>query len=126
MMRFLIDMNLSRGWVGTLAAAGHEAAHWIDVGAPDALDHAIMAFARANAFTVITRDLDFGEMLALTGASGPSVVQLRGGDAMPDVAGPDVLAVLARFEEQIERRALVTISLSASKVRILPIGDRRP
>ena len=35
-MRFLVDMNLSPRWVDFLAAAGHEAAHWSDVGAPDA------------------------------------------------------------------------------------------
>ena len=35
-MRFLIDMNLSPKWVEFLTNSGHEAAHWVDIGAPDA------------------------------------------------------------------------------------------
>jgi predicted nuclease of predicted toxin-antitoxin system len=41
-MRFLVDMNLSPRWVDLLAAAGHEAVHWIDVDELNAPDRVIL------------------------------------------------------------------------------------
>lgn len=120
-MRLLIDMNLSRTWMPYLAQAGFEAIHWADVGNPKALDHEIMAFARQNGFSVFTRDLDFGELLALNNSLGPSVVQLRGGDPMPEVSGTVVVSALNGFREKIEGGALVTISLARARVRVLPL-----
>jgi len=38
-----------------------------------------MAWALANGHVVFSHDLDFGAMLELTHANGPSVVQVRGG-----------------------------------------------
>jgi predicted nuclease of predicted toxin-antitoxin system len=35
-MRFLIDMNLSPGWVDYLTHAGHHAQHWSVIGPGDA------------------------------------------------------------------------------------------
>ena len=40
-------------------------------------DSEIMAWASVNDFVVFTHDLDFGAILALTRAEGPSVVQVR-------------------------------------------------
>jgi hypothetical protein len=47
-MRFLVDMNLSPRWVDFLAAAGHEAVHWMDVGGPNAPDREILEHARRD------------------------------------------------------------------------------
>lgn len=125
-MRLLIDMNLSRDWVRHLSAADFVAMHWADVGPADALDPDIMAFARNNDLIVVTQDLDFGEILALNRETGPSVVQLRGGDTMPHIGAPNVIAALRRFERQINSGALVTINLSRLRVRLLPILGQEP
>ena len=58
-MKLLVDMNLSPRWTGTLADAGFEAAHWSTLGANNAPDSEIMAYARANDYVVLTHDLDF-------------------------------------------------------------------
>jgi predicted nuclease of predicted toxin-antitoxin system len=42
-----------------------------------------MAWARENGHVVLTHDLDFGTLLALTRANGPSVVQVRAQDVLP-------------------------------------------
>ena len=65
-MKFLIDMNLSPRWVKVLTAAGHHAQHWSSVGAVDAADVEIMAYARAHDLIVFTHDLDFSAILAAT------------------------------------------------------------
>jgi predicted nuclease of predicted toxin-antitoxin system len=36
-----------------------------------------MNYAAVNGYTVFTHDLDFGAMLAKTGAKKPSVIQIR-------------------------------------------------
>jgi predicted nuclease of predicted toxin-antitoxin system len=59
-------MNLWRKWVAVSAAAGHECAHWSDIGAAKAADREIMAWARLNGSVVFTHDPDFGAILAAT------------------------------------------------------------
>jgi predicted nuclease of predicted toxin-antitoxin system len=73
-VKLLIDMNLSPDWAGSLTEAGFEAAHWSDLGAVDATDKEIMAYARTNGYVVITHDLDFSSILAATGGEKPSVI----------------------------------------------------
>ena len=90
----VIDMNLSVDWVAALALHGWSAVHWSTVGDPRADDSAIMAWALANGHVVFTHDLDFGTMLALTHATGPSVVQVRGQNVLPEDIGPMVIAAL--------------------------------
>ena len=47
-MKLLVDMNLSPRWVAALTEAGVEAAHWSTLGAHNAPDPVIMAYASAN------------------------------------------------------------------------------
>jgi predicted nuclease of predicted toxin-antitoxin system len=84
-VKVLIDMNLSPDWVAVLQGQGWPAVHWSTVGDPRATDRTIMDWAVANGSIVFTHDLDFGTMLALTHATGPSVLQVRGQDVLPDI-----------------------------------------
>jgi len=70
-------MNLSPRWVSVLGNSSIEAAHWSSLGARNAPDSEIMAYAKANDYVVLTHDLDFGAILAVTHARAR-----RGGDLM--------------------------------------------
>jgi len=70
-MKVLIDMNLSPEWAPFLSGRYIEAIHWSELGAPDATDRVIMACARASDCIGLTQDLDFGAILAVTGAMKP-------------------------------------------------------
>ncbi len=72
-MKLLIDMNLSPRWIPLLRDAGWEAVHWSDVGKAEAGDAEIMAYAAAHDYVVVTHDLDFGAILAVTHGKKPSV-----------------------------------------------------
>jgi predicted nuclease of predicted toxin-antitoxin system len=76
-MKLLVDMNLSPRWVAVLADAGVEAAHWSTLGTSNAPDLEIMAYAKADDYIVLTHDLDFSAILAVTHGEKPSVVQIR-------------------------------------------------
>ena len=76
-VQLIVDMNLSVEWTTELDRHGWSAVHWSTVGDPRADDSMIMAWALANGYVVFTHDLDFGTMLALTHAAGPSVLQAK-------------------------------------------------
>ncbi len=120
-IRIVIDMNLSPDWAALLTNEGWPSVHWSTIGNPRAPDREIMDWARANNHVVFTHDLDFGTMLALTHASGPSVVQVRSQDILPDHLMPVVASALQQHQSELAAGAIVVIDPSKLRVRILPI-----
>jgi predicted nuclease of predicted toxin-antitoxin system len=120
-MKVLIDMNLSPDWREVFERAGIEAIHWSTAGDPKATDREILAWARQRNYLVFTHDLDFGRLLALTRASGPSVLQLRTEDNLPETLAPLVLRTLHDHGELLERGSLVVLEPTTARARILPI-----
>jgi predicted nuclease of predicted toxin-antitoxin system len=120
-MKFLLDMNLSPTWVRFLEENGFEAVHWSTTGEPSATDAVIMAWARDRGFVVVTHGLDFSALLASTEALGPSVIQVRTQDVLPDAVGSDVVRVLREHRAALDEGAIVSIDELASRVRVLPI-----
>jgi predicted nuclease of predicted toxin-antitoxin system len=120
-MKLLVDMNLSPRWVPSLEQAGIQAMHWIDIGAPNAPDIAIMAEACARGAVVLTHDLDFGAMLATGGATGPSVIQLRLGEVTPESSLTAVVDTVHQFAAELTAGALITLDARRSRVSLLPL-----
>ena len=120
-MKILIDMNLSPEWRQVFTRVGWLAHHWSEIGAPSAPDVEIMEWARQNGQVVFTHDLDFGALLASTGASGPSVVQLRCEDTRPTSMGEMVVAAMQSQLDSIQSGALVTIDPRRMRLSILPL-----
>ncbi len=120
-LRLVIDVNLSPDWVPVLKEAGFDAVHWKQVGDPSAPDREIMDWAIANGYVVFSHDLDFSSMLALTHASGPSLVQIRGTKVLPEQIGETLIHALQRFHLDLETGALLLIEPSRSRVRVLPL-----
>ena len=123
-MRLLIDMNLSPRWVGLLSGAGIEAAHWSTLGANNAPDSEIMAYAAAHGYVVLTHDLDFGSILAATHGEKPSVVQIRAADVSLDTIGRQVIIALGQMASELEEGALLTIDPNRTRLRVLPLQRR--
>ena len=120
-VKILIDMNLSPDWVTLLESEGWSAVQWSTVGDPRATDRTIMDWAVANECVVFTHDLDFGTTLALTHETGPSVLQVRGQDVLPDHLGTAIVAAIRQHEADLESGALVVVDQTRNRVRILPI-----
>ena len=122
-MKLLVDMNLSPEWVAVLKEAGWEAVHWSKVGDLRAADSEIMAWAKQNGCVVFTHDLDFGTMLVLTQAEGPSVIQGRTQDVTPSAIGKLVINALHQFESELEKGALIVLDEANIRARILPLKN---
>ena len=106
----------------TVAATGWSAIHWSSVG-----DHAhdrpeCLGMGGGQSSMSCSRTIwALGLALALTHATGPSVLQVRGRDVLPDHMGPLILAALNQHEADLAAGALVVVDESRSRVRVLPL-----
>jgi predicted nuclease of predicted toxin-antitoxin system len=80
-----------------------------------------MAWAKQNGCVVFTHDLDFGTVLALTQAEGPSVIQVRTQDVTPSAIGKLVVNALRQFQSQLEKGALIVLDEANARARVLPL-----
>lgn len=120
-MKILIDMNLSTDWVAAFTAENIESVHWSTVGDPKDKDSTIMAWARKNGFIVFTHHLDFGAILALTKADGPSVIQVRTQNILPSGLSNTLIRVLKENQSHLDQGSLIEIDEGRARVRILPL-----
>ena len=120
-IRILVDMSLSPGWAPVLRSHGRTDVHWSEVGDPGATDPEIMSWALAHHHVVFTHDLDFGTMLALSQADGPSVIQVCARDVLPDSLEGTVIAAIRQHETELTSSALVVVEPGRNRVRILPL-----
>jgi len=120
-MKLLIDMNLSPRWVNRLADDGIDAVHWTTLGANNAPDAEIMAYAKANGYIVLTHDLDFSAILAATRHEKPSVVQIRAANVDPDVIGTLTISALRDVATELDQGALLTVDPDRARLRLLPL-----
>ncbi|TAL85581.1 MAG: hypothetical protein EPN74_07880 [Rhodanobacter sp.] len=123
-MKLLVDMNLSPRWIDLFVGAGIEAVHWSRVGAKNAPDSEIMAYANVNEYVVLTHDLDFSAILAATHGEKPSVVQIRAEDISPAVIGRQVILALQQMATELDAGALITIDPNRTRLRVLPLLPR--
>ena len=123
-MKLLVDMNLSPRWIRLLNNSGVDAVHWSMVGKSNAPDAEIMAYAIMNNCIVLTHDLDFSAILAVTHGEKPSVVQIRADNVSPDVIGMQVVAALRQMESELEDGALLTIDPNRTRLNLLPLRRR--
>ena len=121
-MRLLIDMNISPHLVDMFIEQGWQALHWSAVGDPRASDSTIMEWARDNGYIVFTHDLDFGTLLAVTHAQGPSVIQVRTQNILSQDFYVRLMQTLRKYEPALKKGALMVIDETRSRVRLLPLN----
>ena len=122
-MRLLVDEALQDAVAHRLATAGHDTTHVRILGLAGHTDDEVMALAIADERILVTTDTDFGTILALTGADGPSVLLLRGIGDTVDERVDALLDVLPRAERVLSEGAVVVIEPDRYRIRYLPIDD---
>lgn len=73
-MKFLVDMPLSPWLAVWLRGNGHDADHVSTVGLHKAKDHSILEAARQQKRIIITADLDFPQLLAISRTADPGII----------------------------------------------------
>lgn len=122
MLRLILDQGVPRDAAQLLRQLGYDCTHVGELQMSRATDAEILAWAREQAATVVTLDADFHAMLAVSGASRPSVVRIRleGLDARAMV---ELLSsVLVTYSSDLKRGAFVTVKSHKITYHRLPIG----
>ena len=100
-MRFLADMGVSPLTVKDLCTQGYNAIHLCEQGLERLGDNLIMAKAKSENRIVLTFDLDFGDLLAFSGDSLPSVIIFRLEKARPDYVMSKLKPVLNQCQKDL-------------------------
>lgn len=124
MIRIVVDVNLSPSWLPVFEKHDIPALHWSSVGDIRASDDAVLTWARENGYVVFTHDLDYGAILAWTREAGPSVIQVRTHDVLPDALERVLITAIREYEEQLGMGAIVTVDEVRGRVRLLPLVRR--
>ena len=78
-----------------------------EVGLADASDAAILEYAREKGLVVVTLDADFHTLLALAGATFPSVIRIRIEGLRAEILAKLLTSVLEICERDLGQGALV-------------------
>ncbi len=77
-----------------------------------------------HGYIVFTHDLDFGALLAVTSANGPSVIQVRTQNVSLESISQLIIKSIIQFQSELREGALISIDREKARARILPIGSR--
>jgi predicted nuclease of predicted toxin-antitoxin system len=121
-VRFLIDMQLSPALANWLQEKGNDARHVYAVGLGRASDEEILKLARDENRIVITADLDYPRLLALTSASGPGLVLFRGGDFSEKQIIDLMNRVFNAIPEKEFNTSLIVVDRKKIRRRRLPLN----
>lgn len=120
-MKFLIDMPLPPGLGIRLVEQGHDAVHALKLGLARASDTEILVRARNEQRVVVTADLDYPRLLALTHAEGPAVILFRGGSYSDEETIERLLRALEMIPSEELPNSIVVIEKWRIRRRHLPI-----
>ena len=76
-MRLVLDQGVPRDAAILLRGLGYECLHVGEIGMSKAADEEILTCLAGKSAVVVTLDADFHTILAVSGASGPSVIRMR-------------------------------------------------
>jgi predicted nuclease of predicted toxin-antitoxin system len=120
-MKFLADMGISPRTVTFLKGVGHDAVHLHEQGLGRLSDPLILRKAREEGRVLLTHDLDFGELMAASGAELPSVVIFRLHDMRPERVNRYLEQILTEHVDILEHGVIVSVSERQIRLRNLPV-----
>lgn len=120
-MKLLLDQGLPRSAASLLRAAGIDSIHTGEAGYSTWEDAAILEKCRQEGRIIVTLDADFHALLALSGASSPSVIRIRMEGMKAEETARLIQSVITDCGEDLERGAVVTVRERRVRIRNLPL-----
>lgn len=120
-LRLIADVHISPLTVAALKRQGYDVVRSTDFLPATAADIEILEFARVENRIVLTQDLDFSMLVALSNYEQPSLITLRLSSAKPDVVTQKLLEVLPNLDQDLIEGSAITIDDNSIRVRKLPI-----
>ncbi len=120
-MKFLLDMGIPQSTAAFLQSQGYNAVHLRDQGLQRLPDDKIIEKARQEERIILTHDLDFGRLIALSQRRLPSVITFRLDNMASVQVNHYLTEALTRFEVELAAGVLVSINEQAIRIRTLPV-----
>lgn len=114
-------MGVSTRTVHWLRDQGYDAAHLLDEGLHRLSEHEVLLKARREQRVVLTMDLDFGYLLAVSRARLPSVVIFRVTDERSEFLNGRLAEILGSCQEALRSGAVLSVGDESIRIRRLPI-----
>lgn len=122
-MKFLLDMGLAQSTARYLEALGHDAVHLRDQGLQRLPDAPIIQKARTEGRIILTHDLDFSRLVAISQSRLPSVITFRLKDMRPAQVNHYLNEALSHFADNLQSGALISVGDNGLRMRQLPVVD---
>ena len=122
-MRFLADMAVDIRVVKWLREKGYDANHLRDEGLQRMPNGEIFFKAISENRVILTFDLDFAEIVALSKGEKASVVLFRLHNTRTSRLISRLDTVLSESGEALDKGAVIVVEESRHRVRYLPIGS---
>jgi len=118
-------MGISQEVVTWLRKQGHEATHLRDEGLQRLENGAIFIKAIHETRIILTWDLDFTEIVALSGRTQVSAVVFRLMNTRSVHVIERLKQVLLESAQDLEEGAIISVEEGRHRVRLLPLGRKR-
>jgi predicted nuclease of predicted toxin-antitoxin system len=125
-MKFMLDMGISPKTAVFLRNLGYDAIHLHDLKSDRSTDPAVMQMARNEERILLTHDLDFGELIAASGANAPSVIIFRLRNMNPKNVNRFLNGIITEHRDALEKGAIVSVTEGQVRVRLLPLNAPSP
>ena len=116
--RFLLDADMPRSSAEVIRSMGFDVQDDRDLGMRYAKDQEIIDYALDKGRVVITRDLDYGEILRYPEHPGAIILRLPFGSAVKDV-NQALLDFLSSVKNEILQHAIIIVELGRYRRRPL-------
>ena len=121
LIKLLLDQGLPRSASRLLCQAGIDTIHVTEIGFSTAEDREILAKAKEDGRVVVTLDADFHALLALSGATSPSVIRVRIERLKAEAISNLLLSIVPKCEEELAKGAVVTVETHRIRLCLLPL-----
>jgi len=131
-VKFLVDNQLPVALARFLEANGVESRHVLDLGLDEANDRTIWAYAKANGFTVVSKDEDFLHF-SIFDPDGPALIWVRFGNcrkatllAAFEAILPQLIAAVRAGQKIIEALERAGYRMIGKRQRFIVKGSYGP
>ncbi len=120
-MKILADMHISPITVHFLRNLGHDVVRVNEILPPNASDKTIIETAINSDRVILTQDLDFSEIIALSGNIQPSLISLRLSSSRIEFVNTILERILPRIESDVRKGAIISVEDNRIRIRKLPV-----
>ncbi len=120
-MKLLLDQGLPRSAAALLRDVGIDTVHTGEIGFATAEDIVIMEHAERDGRIVVTLDSDFHTLLALSGASSPSVIRIRIERLRAEAVSTLLQTILSEWYVELKKGVALTVQPGRIRFHDLPL-----